>query len=195
MHEEKQVIELRNKLEEKEREVKKYKKQIAMLLLKITRQQEQNTKEKVKLKIQYNVAKRKTKKEFKDTIVNFKFQLNAKDTKNAELTTILFETLGNTNAPSTVEKHEQLEFEKENEKLNKEAIKKTNELKRLTEEVTILELNFKTEIIKTSKLQSEKDKLNALSMKRFKELNKKIEYLTFQLNGKHLLNKFVESGL
>ena len=57
MHEEKQVIELKKQLEEKDIELQKYEEQIAKLLSKISRQQEQNTKEKVELKIQCNVAK------------------------------------------------------------------------------------------------------------------------------------------
>ena len=109
MHEEKQVIELKKQLEEKEIEVQKYKDQIAKLVSKITRQQEQNTKEKVELKIQCNVAKHKTKK-FEDTTIKSKYQLNAKDSKIAELTTILLQTqnLGTTNTPLILE---ELEFE------------------------------------------------------------------------------------
>ena len=108
MHEEKQVIELKKQLEEKEIEVQKYKDQIAKLVSKITRQQEQNTKEKVELKIQYNVAKHK--KEFEDMTIKSKYQLNAKDSKIAELTTILLQTqnLGTTNTPLILE---ELEFE------------------------------------------------------------------------------------
>eukprot|EP00092_Neocalanus_flemingeri_P100914 GFUD01128936.1.p1 GENE.GFUD01128936.1~~GFUD01128936.1.p1 ORF type:complete len:246 (-),score=78.98 GFUD01128936.1:39-776(-) len=187
-NEEKRADSLNKQLDLKERKIKEYQKENAELQLIILRQQKDPNAILDKCKI-CKCAKSKTNEgEENLTFHEMEEELYEKGAKIKELKmAIQTQNLYIHTIPEVNERLENLE--KENEKLTKESIRNDDDLRRLTEEVKDLEMNYKGQIMKTEKARTEREELTTHSNRVFrnqdhqiKKLNNKIEQLKSKLS-------------